>query len=564
MQDIMRARRRPVKTRKNRGGSEVRTASKKVLKLARQSRYGIALTAIVLLGLFLSLCFFYGPTPINFADNNFYSFNAYWLANGNWSVLNHPDVLGAQYLLIMAIAFFYTIFAPSMLSAAAFGIICFLLTIVVVYKIGTELYSKKAGLLAALFYSFNPLAVIASSYVGNDSPMMLFVTLAVLFLVLAFKNGRDHRLYYALSGFFSVFGLLVSGRDIELMPFMALALFLYLVKERKLEAVKNIAVFAGGALLALLFIAALSEMLGNPPLYVFEINLSLTWNFCSYYQFPFYAYSLFPYHITTSLANGNVEQAIASIFLGPLTFTKSMLSPGGGVQSAGIYGYLAVLAALFLAFKKKFSSMLIPVLWFVAELGWIGFGVYGFTPLKFFCVQGVRFMIIFMPALALLIGFALTCLMETPKKRLFRYCAIAVACVIIIVALHNSYLIIQYVDLSQYKWIYPLLQVDNFIRTLPSNVFIIINEVQLADPTYIGMQHGAYMIYEQTFNCSDVQRAAYVVDSSASGIASSCNLSLVFAQPPIPAYLDDYTLFNQSSMGTYFNETVYRVVNSSK
>ena len=70
-------------------------------------------------------------------------------------------------------------------------------TVVVVYMLGSLLYGRKAGLIAALFMALMPYHVVVTRQVLLDAPMTLFATLT-LYLVARFAlSGRSGWLYAA-------------------------------------------------------------------------------------------------------------------------------------------------------------------------------------------------------------------------------------------------------------------------------------------------------------------------------------------------------------------------------
>jgi 4-amino-4-deoxy-L-arabinose transferase-like glycosyltransferase len=69
---------------------------------------------------------------------------------------------------------------------AALGV----LTLLVVYRIGVELYSRRVGLMAAGFLAVMPYHVLLSRQVLLDVPMVLFSTLTLLCVVKFAKSGR--------------------------------------------------------------------------------------------------------------------------------------------------------------------------------------------------------------------------------------------------------------------------------------------------------------------------------------------------------------------------------------
>jgi Dolichyl-phosphate-mannose-protein mannosyltransferase len=79
------------------------------------------------------------------------------------------------------------------LLAGAFGVG----TVVVTYALGSRLYGRRAGVIAALLLALMPYHVIVSRQVLLDGPMTFFATLTLLLVALAALTGRSAWLYVA-------------------------------------------------------------------------------------------------------------------------------------------------------------------------------------------------------------------------------------------------------------------------------------------------------------------------------------------------------------------------------
>ncbi len=78
------------------------------------------------------------------------------------------------------------------LTAIAFG----LATLLVVYRLGTELYNERVGIVAAAFLAVMPYHLIVSRQVLLDGPLTLFTSLTLLMLI-RFSNTQHARWLYA-------------------------------------------------------------------------------------------------------------------------------------------------------------------------------------------------------------------------------------------------------------------------------------------------------------------------------------------------------------------------------
>jgi len=76
------------------------------------------------------------------------------------------------------------------LSARLVSLIAGIITIVVVYLIGKELYDKESGLFSAFIYAFYPLTILISIDAYSDSLYLLFVFLTIyIFIIFKKKNN---------------------------------------------------------------------------------------------------------------------------------------------------------------------------------------------------------------------------------------------------------------------------------------------------------------------------------------------------------------------------------------
>ncbi|MFI5412429.1 MAG: ArnT family glycosyltransferase [Candidatus Micrarchaeales archaeon] len=544
--------------------------SKSVTSTTKKStlpKYSIALVLIMMLGVFLSVYFFYGPSPINYNDNYIYSNLAYLMTTGSYPFIN-SGILAQRYILIGGIALFYYLFSPSRISAAGFGIICFILNIAVVYKIGSELYNKKGGILSALVYSFSAIDVVNASYVGDNGPMALIVSLSVLMLIIALKSNKKHNVYYFLAGMLPIIGILISSQTLEIMLLIVIVLIFYVIKNRNRLMIDNILMFSAGIVLAILFIIALSSTVGNHPFYILGAITNHPEDFCTTSPILRYTGWMFPenftlniYNIANAVRNGtNVYSSLSYAINYPFKAHANLLQEFNTEgQSIGLYAYFAILGAISLLIAKRFKSAAFPALWVIVTFGFMGFGVVSLKNLLFICTAAPRLMLIFTPALALLIGMGMAGFMDLSKNRNYRYAACAISVILIIVLFYSSYVLIRYTELSQYKYIYPILQISNFIKTLPKGT-IVYTDVQL-DPSFYG---AGYFVYGPITirDCNNIRHNSYVILNTTyiDSIMQSCNLSLAFAPPATPKYLQNYTGLS-SYLDGYFgiltNERVY-------
>lgn len=94
------------------------------------------------------------------------------------------------------IAFSYTIFGSSHLTAVSVSILFGSLMVLVVFLLGRELYDDRVGLLAAFFLCVDPIHWICSERIWMETTMSFFMLLSILLFV----YGQKQKRFLLLSG----------------------------------------------------------------------------------------------------------------------------------------------------------------------------------------------------------------------------------------------------------------------------------------------------------------------------------------------------------------------------
>ena len=279
--------------------------------------------------------------------------------------------LGPIYYYFMAPFLFLSNYHPvgPAIMAALFSIA----TVYLIYRVGSEFFSKNAGLIAALLYAISPLVIIHSRSSWNPN-IMPFFSIAALYT--AFKGTEEKSLYLlGLSGVFLGIALQLHYLTI----FLGGILFVYiliaeiLTREKSNKILKLVkkyaAIFAG-------------FIIGFSPFLLFEIK----------HGFPnTRTIANFILHSGDVSAGGNFSQIIRDVFFRvfgrlvtayPVPETVSIIEQ----LPIAIWYYLtlilafASLALIFYQLIKKlkdrteFRGTLLILLWFV--LGVCLFGLY--------------------------------------------------------------------------------------------------------------------------------------------------------------------------------------------
>lgn len=476
----------------------------------------IALALLLAFSIFVETYFFYGPSQINAADNFLYTSIARNVASSGTRVLMYGNsVFNSEYILIFGIAAFYELIGPGPLSFAMFGIVTFAGTVLVVYLIGNELYGRKAAMIAALLYSFYPMAVIYGANVSDTGPMAFFAALSVLTMLFAYRRyGRLHHaknssnlryaVIYMLSGMVAVLGLLITAEGIIiLLPILAFLLIEALVKKDRtvLEGFgyEIIGVLAGIALIALL-----STVVSGDPIHVFSSISGLYTSIQNMHgNLLSYLETMMPYTISSPAVpiNYNPDNYLSGYFL-----------------------YAAIIAAAYLSFKRDKESIL-PLLWFIVTLLYLSYGT--MSLFRYNIIQfATRYAILFAPAMVILVGRAVQMFVGTKKRSKTRtdYMFIArllISIALIAVVFIQSIYLVWYLSASEYESVYPFIQIGNYINSLPQNTHIV-KPYNVYLSAYLNKGYDVTSI--GIADSSAVPKGAYLVGGNPQSFPNNCGI----------------------------------------
>ncbi|EKD49185.1 MAG: hypothetical protein ACD_63C00233G0003 [uncultured bacterium] len=162
---------------------------------SKQKLISILLIAIVIVGTFLR--FYDLPSLMHFADDEGRdAFIARDIAKGKEFPLLGPSSstgdfsLGPAFYYMMAFTFLVSNnseVAPAVM-VASFGV----LTIILLYKVGEDIFSSKAGLAAAALYSFSYLAVLHNRWSWNPNTLPFFIVV-ILFCLYKINIKKEYR-----------------------------------------------------------------------------------------------------------------------------------------------------------------------------------------------------------------------------------------------------------------------------------------------------------------------------------------------------------------------------------
>lgn len=194
--------------------------------------------------------------------------------NINTGRLNSYDMPGYPIFLLIILAVFKKILIVSVIQDFIGGI-----SAVLVYKIGLT-WSKKVGILAALFFSFEPAGLLYSNYIATEPLFIFFVLLTVY--VLINNIGRF------LRGSFFVGALLGMSTMIRpvgevLIP----SIIIFYVLQQKKYLLNTIILFLVGFLMIVGPWSIRNKMFFN----TWELSAVASWQFAYAHAPAFYAYN---------------------------------------------------------------------------------------------------------------------------------------------------------------------------------------------------------------------------------------------------------------------------------
>ncbi len=436
--------------------------------LSTKALYAILLALIIVLGITLSIKTALGPNNfLDFWDDSYYIFFSHYIANYGFNKILLAN-FATEYILVGVPAIIYKLLGVSLLTEGIFSMLCLTGTVITIFMIGKLLHNELAGILSALTFVFVPLVAAEGSASGDNMAVAFFITLAVLLLLLGAKKKKS--IYYLLSGFIGLTGVL-AGSALNLLVFMFLIPYIIylLLKERNVEQKLHTLAFFWGMLLAIALIITLGYILQSKPFIYFVTNYYVV-------KYPAsntptllkYIALLFPFP---------PHSGVPSWFFWPLI---SGFSNGVDINVIGFFGYAMLASLAYLLAKKKYDSALLLSSWFGLMFMYLSFGKDSFSGGYMLFVE--RFTIILLPPMAIIIGLALSMIVEDAfkigkrgrskrhvalHKVLFLFAMVAYAIMVI-----NSLMLMKFIHASNYILTYQWQQVANVLLTLPKNASI--------------------------------------------------------------------------------------------
>jgi len=214
----------------------------------------------------------------------------------------HPLLFQA----ILSLGFRLDIGGPfERITAAVFG----LATIYLSYRLGSLLYDRRAGLIAAIFMALMPYHVVASRQVLLDVPMAFFATLALYLLARFALTSRAAWLYAAAAAL----GLAVLSKETAIILLAAVYAFFVLSPEIRVRARQLL--LAGGVTAAVVAVFPVALLIAG--------RTETGGNYLAWQLFRRANHDLFFYPLTIPLAIGPALVILAAVGLWVLRRERS-------------------------------------------------------------------------------------------------------------------------------------------------------------------------------------------------------------------------------------------------
>lgn len=285
-----------------------------ILKRVIKNKNFLILIAIALLGFLLRI--------YNLPQLFYYSMDeeAMNLIQRNIVLLKHFPMIGSVSPLSTYLGpiFYYfgafILFLSNLnpLGQGYFGCILGFVNILLIYRVGKDLFNHRVGLFAAAFYSFSFLQIIFDRRYWHLTPGPL-LSLLVLYSLYKIKNGSIKFIYLLVSAL--IFGWNTDYTNLVLFLFVGIMWWLLKLPVRKKEIVVAIAIF----------------LISNAPLVIFDLrhNFLNTKSFVSYFTDKISSSSKSfenkrIYSDRETLGQNRTEQAIQTTILPFVTLSRTL------------------------------------------------------------------------------------------------------------------------------------------------------------------------------------------------------------------------------------------------
>ena len=265
--------------------------------------------------------------------------------------------------MVVPLYLFTKLFSFNEYTLAIYPLLCSLTNVLLIYNIGSLLFSQRHGVLAALLYAFFPLDIYYATSAFPTVPIVTCTGLSVFFLL---RNRKHHAwVNYLLSG------LSLGGAYLVHMTavFMFLFIGLYLLIFDRRHLIKK-SVFLSLTFLAVVAIeSSLYVSITGDPLYRFHVIKKTHFHQVPEQRPP----EVNPKALIKKSDQGEQVLRGDNFWIEP---AWTLLTQ----QEFGLYFYFIIPATIFLLFcRRKDPAVLILALWFLPILFYIFYGTTSLT-----------------------------------------------------------------------------------------------------------------------------------------------------------------------------------------
>ncbi len=448
--------------------------------------------------------------PSNYGDDLSYAGLALQIIHGHYSE-SASNIYTVRLLQIFPIAFFYKAFGVGLLTSAAWNISSFVLSILIAFFIGKELYNEKVGVISALLLSFFPLVVTYIGTMSDDLPLMLFTSLAVMAIVYA--RSRNSKKWHFATGLLVLTPLLVTPLGVLILPFLLVYILVELGR-KKIAINRRTLYFAYGLIVALVLLTSFNYFEAKSPLITFSLNENYysqvsTTGYATAGAVPsvpsYYIAGMFPYKIITTL-----YESLASRQFNPISIWHNIYTVN--YNEFGFFMYFFVIAAIYLVIKKE-SRAYIPLLWFGIIFAWLDIGPEHITLMPFnylLMIRLLRYMMLVAVPIVVVMAMGIVKFVESNKKQ--RGLRVALSAILVVFLIATAIPVNALNRNIQIVQAYDMRVIGSYISKLPDNTRIYYLSGLEEPMIYSGAQNlSRFYLYDEGESCTQVKPGSYLV-----------------------------------------------------
>ena len=455
---------------------------------------------LLLLTSLYSIAFAIGPSHLG--DDVWYSWLAHYASISAYKQ-NFGDILSVRPLQIIPIGTFYYLFGSGIYTSNAWDAISFVLTVLLTYLIGKELYNWKVGVIAASLLAIFPMANIYSVTMSDNIPLMFLATLAVFAFIKGTK--RRSRKWYIVSGAATAAAPFVIPEGFIFWIIMAVVLLWEMLKgerSRKYKAVYAVCGFTAVIAVMVLF----NYVTSGYPFITFTAN-------AQYYS-QIYRPDIMPQPISIALAFYPSVMFPYSLSQGVTSVVSILTYAQQSYGKSGLFFY-AMTAALAYLIITKDRRIAIPAIWIIVGFAYLEFGPMHFSlsPLTYILSHRLdRYLTLIGPPLSVAIAGAAFDVVRRSRKR-YSEIKIAILTLGFVVLAITSFEITYSWHLVLVDSQYTELSIAGMLNQLSSSTKVYLDAGYGDLAVYMGFRNFSrfYLGYGGANNCSEIPGGSYVV-----------------------------------------------------